>query len=45
MEGSLEMERGPEEFYRFFQRMLYVRGFACVVSKVGDDEIVELVNM
>ena len=34
-----------DEFYNFFQTMLYIRGFACVPRRTGENEIVEVVSL
>jgi len=33
-----------DEFYNFFQTMLYIRGFACVPRRTGSNEIVEIIS-
>ena len=43
--GDVVLERGPEDFYRFFQTMLYVKGFACLPRSVGGEELIEIVSM
>jgi general secretion pathway protein D len=40
--GTVQLQR--EEFYGFFQTMLYIKGFSCVPRGEGNTEIVELVN-
>jgi general secretion pathway protein D len=34
-----------EDFYNFFQTMLFIRGFACVPRRTGENEIVEIVSL
>jgi general secretion pathway protein D len=41
--GEVELRR--ENFFSFFQTMLYIRGFACVLRTTGDSEVVEIVAM
>ncbi len=41
--GTVQLQR--ENFFSFFQTMLYIQGFACVIRGGGDTEIVEVVSM
>ncbi len=41
--GTVRIKR--EEFFSFFQTMLYIKGFACVMRGTADSEIVQIVNM
>ncbi|MGE0141728.1 MAG: secretin N-terminal domain-containing protein [Planctomycetota bacterium] len=34
-----------DDFYNFFQTMLFIRGFACVPRRTGENEIVEIVSL
>lgn len=41
----IKRERFKEDFYSFFQTMLYIRGFAVVPRGEGDLEVLEIVSM
>ncbi len=41
--GTISVTR--DHFFSFFQTMLYIKGFACVLRGRDDTEIVEIVNM
>ncbi|MBK8976845.1 MAG: hypothetical protein IPM29_13080 [Planctomycetes bacterium] len=41
--GTVRLQR--EEFFSFFQTMLYIQGFACVLRGGGGTEITEVVSM
>ena len=41
--GDIHLE--PDGFFQFFQTMLYLQGYACILRGEGDDELVEIVKM
>ncbi|MCA8943751.1 MAG: hypothetical protein KDB80_14405 [Planctomycetes bacterium] len=41
--GTVTLPR--TEFFGFFQTMLYIKSFACVIRNTGDSQVVEIVNM
>ena len=41
----IKRDRFEEDFFSFFQTMLYIKGFACILRGEGAAELVEIVQM